>query len=290
MRKPSRARSIQAPAQATPQEIRQGIDRLTQRLEEVCAFDPTSVVEQNSIPHVEALAAAVDDSLIRTFGADTLDYRRYSDASFFDNGPFNYTYQVPISKVHESLGRSKARSIALLTQAIKSLGERLVEYPDSSSQQSAHEQNKSYERKIFVVHGRDNEAKIEVARFLERIDFQPIILHEQANQGRTLIEKVIEHGGVGFAVVLLTPDDEGNKKGEPPRPGARQNVILELGYFIGRLGKNRVCALKRGEVEIPSDFDGVVYEPFDEFGGWKSKLARELDAAKYVIDWAKVHK
>ena len=165
-----------------------------------------------------------------------------------------------------------------------------MEYPDSSSQQSAHEQNKSYERKIFVVHGRDNEAKIEVARFLERIDFQPIILHEQANQGRTLIEKVIEHGGVGFAVVLLTPDDEGNKKGEPPRPGARQNVILELGYFIGRLGKNQVCALKRGEVEIPSDFDGVVYEPFDEFGGWKSKLARELDAAKYVIDWAKVHK
>jgi predicted nucleotide-binding protein len=288
MRKPSRARPVQAPAQVTPEEIRLGID-LTKRLEEVRAFDPASVVEQNSIPHVEALGAAVDESLIRTFGADTLDYRRYSDAGFFDNGPFNYAYQVPISKVHESLSRSKARSIALLTQAIKSLRERLTDYSDSSSQQFKPNE-KSYERKIFVVHGRDNEAKIEVARFLERIDFEPIILHEQANQGRTLIEKMIDHGEVGFAVVLLTPDDEGNKKGEPARPRARQNVILELGYFLGRLGRDRVCALKRGEVEIPSDFDGVVYEPLDEFGGWRSKLAKELDAAKYVIDWAKVHK
>jgi predicted nucleotide-binding protein len=101
---------------------------------------------------------------------------------------------------------------------------------------------------------------------------------------------MIVHGEVGFAVVLLTPDDEGNKKGESPRPRARQNVILELGYFIGRLGRHQVCALKRGEVEIPSDFDGVVYEPLDDFGGWRSKLVKELDAAKYVIDWAKVHK
>ena len=103
MRKPSRAQPIQPPPQVTLVEIRQGIDRLTKRLEEVRAFEPTSVTEQNNIPHVEALAAAVDGSLRRTFGADTLDYRNYSDAGFFDNGPFNYAYQVPISKVHESL-------------------------------------------------------------------------------------------------------------------------------------------------------------------------------------------
>ena len=229
-------------------------------------------------------------TLIRTFGADTHDYRAYSDAAFFDNGPFNYAYAVPIGQVHESLSRSKARSIALLTQAIATLEERLAEYPDTAPQQSFSEQQRAFERKVFVVHGRDNEAKVEVARFLERIDFQPIILHEQPNQGRTLIEKMIAHGEVGFAVILLTPDDQGNKIGESPRPRARQNVILELGYFIGRLGRDRVCALKRGEVEIPSDFDGVVYEPFDEFGGWRSKLAKELDAAKYAIDWAKVHK
>ncbi len=78
------------------------------------------------------------------------------------------------------------------------------------------------------------------------------------------------------------------KKGEPPKPRARQNVVLELGYFIGRLGRERVCALKRGEVEIPSDFGGVVYAPFDEGGGWRQTLANELQAAGFKIDWNQV--
>ncbi len=109
---------------------------VAERLEEVNAFEPTSVAEQRNVPHVEALAAAVDESLVRTFGADTLDYRRYSDAGFFNNGPFNYAFEVPITQVHASLSRSKARSIALLTQAIKSLEERLVEFPATALQHS----------------------------------------------------------------------------------------------------------------------------------------------------------
>ena len=143
--------------------------------------------------------------------------------------------------------------------------------------------------KVFVVHGHDEGAREAVARFIQALGFQPIILHERANEGRTVIEKVEAHGDVGFAVVLLTPDDEGCEKGRTPGPRARQNVVLELGYFIGRLGRNRVCALKRGELEIPSDFGGVVYEPFDASGGWKLALGRELRAAGFEIDWNKVH-
>lgn len=139
--------------------------------------------------------------------------------------------------------------------------------------------------KVFVVHGHDEGAREAVARFIQALGFQPIILHERANEGRTVIEKVEAHGDVGFAVVLLTPDDEGCEKGGTPGPRARQNVVLELGYFIGRLGRKRVCALKRGELEIPSDFGGVVYEPFDTSGGWKQKLGRELEAVGYEIDW-----
>jgi len=123
--------------------------------------------------------------------------------------------------------------------------------------------------KVFVVHCHDEGAREAVARFIGDLGFQPIILHERANEGRTVIEKVEAHGDVGFAVVLLTPDDEGCEKGGTPGPRARQNVVLELGYFVGRLGRNRVCALKRGELEIPSDFGGVVYEAFDAAGGWK---------------------
>jgi predicted nucleotide-binding protein len=139
------------------------------------------------------------------------------------------------------------------------------------------------------VHGHDEGSREAVARFLLQIGFEPIILNEQARQNRTVIEAVEAHGDVGFAVVLLTPDDEGSKKGETPKPRARQNVLLELGYFVGRLGRARVCVLTRGELEVPSDFGGVLYREFDDFGGWRSRLAQELTAAGYTIDWAKVH-
>lgn len=145
-----------------------------------------------------------------------------------------------------------------------------------------------FSRKVFIVHGHDDGARETVARFLERIGLEAIILHEQANQGRTIIEKVVAHSDVGFAVVLLTPDDEGCVKGGTPEPRARQNVLLELGYFIGRLGRDKVCALKRGAVEIPSDFAGVVWETMDSGGGWKQALARELEAAGHSLDWNKV--
>ena len=143
--------------------------------------------------------------------------------------------------------------------------------------------------KVFVVYGHDGEARETVARFLENAGFAPIILHEQANMGRTIIEKVEANSDVGFAVVLLTPDDEGCEKGGVPEPRARQNVLLALGFFLGHLGRPRVCALKKGIVEIPSDFAGVVWEPMDT-GTWRQSLGRELQAAGYTIDWNKIMK
>ena len=142
--------------------------------------------------------------------------------------------------------------------------------------------------KIFIVHGHDGEAREAVARLLERLGLEPIILHEQANRGRTIIEKVEANSDVGFAVILLTPDDEGRALGGMLEPRVRQNVLLELGYFIGHLGRHKVCALKRGQVEIPSDFAGVVWEAMDSGDGWKQALGRELKAAGYTVDWNKV--
>ncbi len=183
----------------SPQELQQGIDRLTKRLGDVEALDPTTVIEQHNIPHIEALAASVDEALVRTFGADTLDYKRYSDAAYFDNGPFNYAFPVPISQVHASLARSKARSLALLAQAISTLKERLAEFGGVADALPLPEDRKNFERKVFVVHGHDEGAREAVARFLEQIGFEAIILHEQANQGRTIIEKVEAHGNVGLS-------------------------------------------------------------------------------------------
>ena len=140
-------------------------------------------------------------------------------------------------------------------------------------------------RKVFIVHGHDSAARESVARFVEKIGFQAVILAEQANQGRTIIEKVEAHGDVGFAVVLLTPDDQGCVKGGTLQPRPRQNVLLELGYFLGRLGRANVCALATvSTMELPTDFAGVVWEPFDPSGGWKAALARELRAAGFEVD------
>jgi hypothetical protein len=147
---------------------------------------------------------------------------------------------------------------------------------------------KKQSNRVFIVHGHDGEAREAVARFLSKAGLDPIILHEQASRGKTVIEKVEANSDVGFAVVLLTPDDEGRAKDGELEPRPRQNVLLELGYFIAKLGRERVCTLKRGEVQIPSDFAGVVWQPMDEAGGWKASLGKELEAAGYIIDWNKV--
>ncbi|MCH7328166.1 TIR domain-containing protein [Acinetobacter modestus] len=143
--------------------------------------------------------------------------------------------------------------------------------------------------KIFIVHGHDHGALQSVARYLEKHKFEAIILHEQANSGRTIIEKIEVNSDVGFAIVLLTPDDLGKAKdANDYSPRARQNVILELGYFIGKLGRDRVCALKSAELEIPSDYVGVVWTEMDRTEAWKFHLAKELKAAGYNVDMNKV--
>ena len=142
-------------------------------------------------------------------------------------------------------------------------------------------------RKVFVVHGHDNEAKEATARFLEKLGLEPIILHEQPSSGRTVIEKFENYSGnIAFAVVLLTPDDVGGAATAPTslKARARQNVIMELGYFMGRLGRVKVCALHKGGVELPSDYQGILYVEMDSAGAWKSKLAQELVQAKLPIE------
>jgi predicted nucleotide-binding protein len=142
--------------------------------------------------------------------------------------------------------------------------------------------------KIFVVHGHDEEMKQHVARIVMTLKLHPVILHEQANAGKTIIEKFEHNADVGFAVVLLSPDDMAFTSGGDAKratPRARQNVILELGYFVGKLGRDRVFTLKRGEtLEVPSDFNGVVYTTYDLAGSWRFELVRELIVAGYDVD------
>jgi hypothetical protein len=139
--------------------------------------------------------------------------------------------------------------------------------------------------KVFLVHGHDNEAKQSVAEFIKQLGLEAVVLHEQPNRGRTIIEKLEHHVDASFAVVLLTPDDAGSTQREaksPPQPRARQNVIFELGLFIGKLGRGRVCALQRGIIELPSDYHGVLPVMMDDAGAWQAQLAEELKLAGCV--------
>lgn len=141
---------------------------------------------------------------------------------------------------------------------------------------------------VFIVHGHDELAKTEVARFIEKFGLKAVILHEQVNSGKTILEKIEEYTNVGFGIVLYTPCDLGAKKEEKDnlKPRARQNVVFEHGYLIAKLGRQNVVALVKGKgtVETPSDITGVVYVPMDNGGGWHYKLAMELKAAGYSLD------
>ncbi len=163
-----------------------------------------------------------------------------------------------------------------------------VDLGEAAPESSPSDSNTIVGRKVFVVHGHDEALKQTVARTLEQLDLEPIILHEQPNKGRTIIEKFEDYSDVASAVVLLTPDDMAYESQEDPsaaRPRARQNVILELGFFLGKLGRNRVAALYMGdEIELPTDYSGVLFIPVDSAGRWQFDLVKELKGCGIEVD------
>ncbi len=167
---------------------------------------------------------------------------------------------------------------------LESMIEEIQNYWDKEQPSVVRIKNSSQSKQIFVVHGRDEGIKETASRFLRQLNLEPIILDEQASRGATIIEKFERHTNVGFALVLLTPDDEGSLRGEDINPRARQNVIFELGFFLGCLGRGRVIVLKRGEIEIPSDYTGVLYIELDDNNEWKMALIRELKSAGCEVE------
>jgi len=143
--------------------------------------------------------------------------------------------------------------------------------------------------KIFIVHGHDEEMKQAAARTVEKIGLVPIILHEQLNKGRTIIEKFENYADVNFALILLSPDDIAYPKSKSPKDKrfrARQNVIFELGFFVGKLERKHVFILFREEenFEIPSDYLNICYTPYDNNVQWRFDLIGELNSCGYNVD------
>lgn len=271
------------PAALSQEQMRKGIVRLDRRLVELNNFEPADITSApNPYAFVRPISESIETAIAETFGHGTVEYNRFQKASDFT---FSYFGDVPPpNELAKRVRENKTASMQLLSAAIELLRERINDDPDPI-EPTVSPTLRSHSEKVFVVHGRDNEPKEAAARFLTSLGLQPIILHEQANKGRTIIQKFRDEAAdVGFALVLMTPDDElsnGQKR-------ARQNVILELGFFLGALGPDKVAAIVKGDLERPSDFDGVLYIPFD--AGWKIAIAKELQAAGYTVDWNVVMK
>jgi hypothetical protein len=139
---------------------------------------------------------------------------------------------------------------------------------------------------VLLIHGRDEAMKESILEFLEKLELRAIILHEQPDGGKSMMEKFGESPDIHFAIILLTPDDIAAPRNKPKERQTRvsQNVIFEFGYFLSKLGRGRVCALYKEGVEIPSDYPGVVTIPMDSRGGWRLLVAKEIKQASIDID------
>lgn len=223
----------------------------------------------------QAWETVIHDLLIRAFGSESPNIERVMSVGRYE---FAFGGGNEISWENARANNMKTRLDIL--DGLIDLLDSIKPYQPSSIQSEIG-------NKVFLVHGHDDAILQETARLLERFDLEVIILREQPNSGRTIIEKFVDYSNVAFAVVLLTDDDRGGIKSlsfdnQKFRP--RQNVVLELGFFLGKLGRNRVCALYKEDVEIPSDYQGVLYLPIDAMGAWRLSLARELKAAGIDID------
>jgi predicted nucleotide-binding protein len=225
--------------------------------------------------------------LSRAFGASSPNV-----ASVMSVGDFAFAFGGGNEQEWES---QRAEDMSTRLEIIDGLIELLesnsaLEKSSSLSAISETDELKPPSNRVFLVHGHDEAAIHETARFLERLEQHVTILREQPNSGRTIIEKFVDFSDVAFAVVLLTGDDRGGQFDDTydnQKPRARQNVILELGFFLGKLGRKRVCALYQEGVDIPSDYSGVLFIPLDRSGAWHLTLARELKAAGLEIDMNK---
>ena len=147
----------------------------------------------------------------------------------------------------------------------------------------------AYSRRIFIVHGHDLHLRDQLADVIRKLEFEPVILQEEANKGLTVIEKLErDTEKVGFSFVLYTPDDLGRQQGGVEKERARQNVIFEHGLLIGLLGRERTCAIIKGDLEIPSDIRGMLYEQIGDLTAEAIKIARVLKDAGYKLDASKL--
>lgn len=227
---------------------------------------------------MQAWIAECEDYIISTYGEQSAPWRVFSR---FYRDKLDGNYQ-------ETFEKQKDIVVSALSACLRITPKRSNDAKEVH--QNLNTNGNLNLSQVFIVHGHNEEVKVKVARFIEKLGFEPIILHEQASSGNTIIEKIEEYSNVGFGIVLYTPCDIGAKQTETPelKSRARQNVVFEHGYLIGKIGRKNVCALVQGDIETPNDISGVVYVSMDNADAWHMQISKELKRSGYNVDMNKI--
>lgn len=265
----------------TRSDIDRGIMKLQRRIVEVNGLNPRQIRYDDA--KIDTVKANTRETIREVFGSQSPEFCDHQYHRIQHGGD---SYLDSEDELQAKFAAGIPHTVTMLEGLISRLEEKRGDLQPDEASPAARITPHTSTRRVFVVHGHDEAAKEAVARFLSKLELEPVILHELPNQGRTVIEKFEGYADVDFAVVLLTPDDIGYPASLPdnPKPRARQNVVFELGCFVGRLGRSRVCALHKGNVEILSDYNGVIYVSMDDPQGWRLLLAREIRAAGIDVD------
>ncbi len=251
----------------------QAVGRLRKALDEI----PFGAYHTDESPEFQVWFRNARITLQNTFGENSPQY--------IDFAGINFAPIVPHLRLAPEGRMAYGNGLRTAAAFLKSMIGEIEDYWEDDIQSAT--VLSPHTNRIFVVHGRDDGTRETVARFLKGLDLEPIILQEQPNEGRTIIEKFEDYAdSVGFAVAICTPDDVGALATEIEnlKPRMRQNVVLELGYFAGKLGRKHVCALVKGDIDKPTDYDGVIYIVIDSGESWRLELARELHAAGLSVN------
>ncbi len=224
---------------------------------------------------MQAWIAECEDFIISTYGEESVPWKVFS----------RFSRDKLDGWLQDTFDEQRNIIISALSACL-----RIIPKNSETIKNVSSKKNSKNLTQIFIVHGHDEEAKFKVARYIEKLGFEPIILHEQASSGSTIIEKIEEYSNVGFGIILYTPCDIGGEKTASPelKPRARQNVVFEHGYLIAKIGRSNVCALVRGDIETPTDVSGIVYITMDSTNAWHIEIARELRRSGYNVDMNKV--
>jgi len=265
----------------TATQIAHALPILRKRIVELQQIE-VSLITQFSNPNIDAIEKKINHVIEDLYGERTDKYYRF--CVNLNQSPISMSGPTPIPRIRkgyrDGIDSATSKLNALIEIVEKSPAPLAVEHRYDSTCDLQ-------EARVFVVHGHDHGALSQVARFLEKFSLNVTILHEQPNQGLTLIEKLESNSIADFAVVILTADDVGGEKNSTQqqlKPRARQNVIFELGFFLAKLGRAKVCVLHTEGIVLPSDYQGVLYIPLDVTGSWELKLVKEMKHAGLNVD------